>query len=81
MKRIWLLVIRNLSMDEVTDLFLDGLEYETVRGEIHIQYERKRHLMEDLSDARAMASREIDYEIDRAWTVPVVPVPTKKIQL
>ena len=34
MKQIWLLVIKNLNKNEVMDLFFNGLEYETVRGEV-----------------------------------------------
>ena len=53
------------------DLFFGGLEYEIVRGEVHIQYDRKKYLMADLEDARAMASKKIVYEIDKVKTIPI----------
>lgn len=53
------------------NLFFSGLEYETVRGEVHIQYDRKKYLMEDLKDAKAMASKKIVYEIDKVKTIPI----------
>ena len=71
MKQIWLLVIKNLSKNEVMDLFFDGLEYETVKGEVHIQYDRKKYLMEDLKDAKARALKKIAYEIDKVKTIPI----------
>ena len=71
MKQIWLLVIKNLSKNEVMDLFFGGLEYETVRGEVHIQYDRKKYLMEDLNDAKARASKKIAYQIDKVKTIPI----------
>ena len=71
MKQIWLLVIKNLNKNEVMDLFFNGLEYETVRGEVHIQYDRKKYLMEDLKDAKAMASKKIAYEIGKVKTIPI----------
>ena len=71
MKQIWLLVIKNLNKSEVLDLFFGGLEYETVRGEVHIQYDRKKYLMEDLNDAKARASKKIAYQIDKVKTIPI----------
>lgn len=71
MKQIWLLIIKNLNKNEVMDLFFGGLEYEIVRGEVHIQYDRKKYLMADLEDARAMASKKIAYEIDKVKTIPI----------
>lgn len=32
-------------MSEVFDIFDEGLEYENVRDEIHIQYNLKKHLL------------------------------------
>ena len=71
MKQIWLLVIKNLNKSEVMDLFFSGLEYETVRGEVHILYGRKKYLMEDLKDAKAMASKKIAYEIDKVKAISI----------
>lgn len=71
MKQIWLLVIKNLNKSEVMDLFFGGLEYETVRGEVHIQYDRRNYLMEDLKDAKARSMKKIAYEIDRVKTIPI----------
>lgn len=68
---MWLLIVKNLNKSEVLELFFGGLEYETVRGEIHIQYDRKNYLMEDLNDAKAKSTKKIAYEIDRVKTIPV----------
>lgn len=71
MKQMWLLIIKNLSKSEVFDLFFEGLEYETVNDEIHIQYERKKYLMEDLNGAKARTFKEIAYEIDKIQLTPI----------
>lgn len=63
---MWLLRIKNLNKSEVLDIIFGGVEYETVRGEVHILYEKKKHLLEDLKYAKKVSLKNINYEIERA---------------
>ena len=69
---MWLLRIKNLSKTEVFDVFEDGVEYEQVGSEIHIQYCLKKYLLDDLKCAKERSLRHIDYEIEKLCTVPLV---------
>lgn len=68
---MWLLIIKNLTMSEVLDIFDEGLEYENVRDEIHIQYSLKRHLLQDLRSAKERSLKPIRYEIEKAVLKPL----------
>ena len=60
---MWLLIIKNLTMSEVFDIFDEGLEYENVRDEIHIQYNLKKHLLQDLSLGREFSCEALQCRI------------------
>ncbi len=58
-------------MSEVFDIFDEGLEYENVRDEIHIQYNLKKHLLQDLRSAKERSIKPIRYEIEKAVLKPL----------
>lgn len=58
-------------MSEVFDIFDEGLEYENVRDEIHIQYNLKKHLLQDLRSAKERSIKPISYEIEKAVLKPL----------
>lgn len=63
---MWLLRIKNLTKSEAMDIIFGGVEYETVRGEEHILYEKKKHLLDDLKYAKKVSLKNINYEIEKA---------------
>lgn len=68
---MWLLRVKNLNKTEVMDIFFGGLEYESVRGEVHILYEKKKHLLEDLNYAKELSLKDIEYEIEKAVLINI----------
>lgn len=62
---MWLLRIKNMTKSEVIDIFEDGVEIESVRGEVHIQYCLKKYLMQDLRYAKRHSLKHIEYDIEK----------------
>ena len=62
---MWLLRLKNITEQEVFDFFDEGIEYEKVGDEMHIQYCFKKYLMQDLNFAKKRSQKPIEYEIEK----------------
>lgn len=58
-KTIWILNIKNLTKGEVMDNLFMGMQYESIKGEVHVWYDTKKILLEDLHGSKIAMEYEI----------------------